>query len=230
MEDRPDAAGAEGGGSTFEHFPGAGEGVEGPAKAIRDLRASRQETVEHLVGAIEIHDPDAARHVGRIGSIAALLGAEIGLDPDRVTLLRAAAPMHDVGKIATPAGVLRKKGKLTPDERKRMELHTIVGHEILSGPGSELLEMAARIALTHHERFDGSGYPQGLSDEEIPLEGRIVAVADVFDALLSDRPYRPAFTVAEARALIVAERGTHFDPAVVDALMDNLDKALALRG
>ena len=111
-----------------------------------------------------------------------------------------------------------------------MQEHTTVGHEILAGSDSELLKMAADIALTHHEWFDGSGYPRGLKGEEIPIEGRIVAVADVFDALLSDRPYRPAMSLDEATELIVAERGAHFDPAVVDALLDNLDEAIRLRG
>jgi PAS domain S-box-containing protein len=197
--------------------------------AIRDLWASHQETVELLVSATEMYDPECGRHVSRMASIAALLGTKLGLDASRVLLLRAAAPLHDLGKIATPDSVLRKAGKLTPSERERMESHTIVGHEILANSESHLLEMAATIALTHHEWFDGSGYPQGLSKAEIPIEGRIVAVADVFDALLSDRPYRPALTVEEATKLIAGERGTHFDPDVVDALLDNLDEALALR-
>lgn len=189
-----------------------------------------QETAERLSGAIEMHDPGIGRHLIRMASTAALLGAKLGLDADRVALLRAAAPMHDVGKIATPDGVLRERGPLTPSERKRMEGHTTVGYEILAGARSELLSMAATIALTHHEWFDGSGYPRELSGEEIPLEGRIVAVADVFDALLSDRPYRPAMTIQQATKLIEEESGSHFDPAVVHALTGSLSEALALRG
>jgi putative two-component system response regulator len=197
---------------------------------IADLRASRQEAIERLVVAIEVHDPDTGRHVNRMATVAAFLGRKLGFDEGLVILLRAAAPMHDVGKIATPDGVLKKRGALTPSERKRMESHTSVGHRILAESGSELLKMAATIALTHHEWFDGSGYPNELSGDEIPLEGRIVAVADVFDALLSDRPYRPAFSLEETVKMIAAARGTHFDPEVVDALLDNLDEALALRG
>ena len=204
--------------------------IEAQRRAIGDLQASRQETVERLARAIEMHDLETGRHVHRMAAVAALLGSKLGLAPDRALLLRAAAPMHDVGKIATPDGVLRKQGRLTAEERQRMQAHTVVGHEILSDSESELLRMAAEIALTHHEWFDGSGYPQGLRGERIPLEGRIVAVADVFDALLSDRPYRPAMDVAGATELIASERGTHFDPRVVDALLDNLDEALALRG
>ena len=198
--------------------------------AIGELQASRQETAERLASAIELYNPEIGRHIDQQASIAALLGTKLGLHTHRVLLLRTAAPMHDIGKIATPDGVLRKRGKLTDSERERMESHTIVGHQILANSESELLRIAATIALTHHEWFDGSGYPQGLRGAEIPIEGRIVALADVLDALLSDRPYRPALAVEEARKLIASERGTHFDPEVVDALMDNLDEALELRG
>ncbi len=199
-------------------------------RAIEELRASQQEAIERLVRVFEMHDPETGRHIGRMASIAVLLGAKLGLDRRQVLLLRTAAPMHDIGKIAIPDGVLRRRGGLTESERERMESHTRAGHEILSGSESDLLKMAARIALTHHERFDGSGYPQGLRGDEIPIEGRIVAVADVFDALLSDRPHRPALSVEEATKTMVRERGTHFDPEMVDVLFDNIEEALALRG
>lgn len=198
-------------------------------RAIEELRASRQETVERLAKAIEMHDAETGQHVNRMASIAALLGDLLGLDRKQVLLLRAAAPMHDVGKIATPGDILQKPGPLTPAERTQMETHTTVGHQILDGSQSELLKLAATIALTHHERWDGNGYPQGLSGDDIPLEGRIVAVADVFDALLSDRCYRPALPVEEAVAVIGDGRATHFDPQVVDLLLDHLDEALSLR-
>jgi two-component system, response regulator RpfG len=188
-----------------------------------------QETAERLAGAIEMHDPGIDRHLIRMASTAALISVKLGFDADRVALLRAAAPMHDVGKIATPDGVLYKRGELTPSERERMEAHTIIGHQILADSRSDLLKMAATIALTHHERFDGSGYPQGLRSEEIPIAGRIAAVADVLDALLSDRPYRPAISAKEATELIASQRSTHFDPDVVDALLDNFYAILALR-
>jgi putative two-component system response regulator len=199
-------------------------------RAIEELRASQQEAVERLARGFEMHDPETGRHIGRMASIAVLLGVKLGLDRRQILLLRTAAPMHDIGKITTPDGVLRRRGKLTESERERMESHTKAGHEILSGSESDLLKMAAAIALTHHEWFDGSGYPQGLRGEEIPIAGRIVAVADVFDALLSNRPHRPGLSVEDATKQIVAERGTHFDPEVVDALLDNIDEALALRG
>jgi cyclic di-GMP phosphodiesterase len=199
-------------------------------KAIEELRVSRQETVERLARAIEMHDTETGRHVNRMASIAAFLGSRLGLRADRTLLLRAAAPMHDVGKIATPDEILRKPGPLTGEERKKMEEHTTVGHEILADSESELLRMAALIALTHHEWYDGRGYPRGLSGEDIPPEGRIVAVADVFDALLSDRCYRSAMSIDETAEIIEGERGTHFDPKVVDALLEHLDEALELRG
>lgn len=199
-------------------------------RAIEELTASRQETVERLAKALEMHDGETGRHVNRMAAVAAFLASQLGLDPDRVLLLRTAAPMHDVGKVATPDGVLRKQGPLTPAERVEMERHTTVGYEILADSESELLQLAATIALTHHERWDGAGYPRGLAGEEIPIEGRITAVADVFDALLSDRCYRAALSVNDAVEVLQEGRGTHFDPQVVDALLGHLDEALSLRG
>jgi PAS domain S-box-containing protein len=200
------------------------------AQAIEELRASRQETVERLARAIEMRDVETGEHVNRMASIAALLGSKLGLDRERVLLLRAAAPMHDVGKIATADEILLKPGALTAAERTEMERHTTVGHKILAGSDSELLQMAATIALGHHERWDGTGYPQGLSGEAIPLEARIVAVADVFDALLSDRCYRPGLPLEGVVTMIREGRGTHFDPRVADTLLANLDEALSCRG
>jgi putative two-component system response regulator len=199
------------------------------AEAIEDLRASRQETVERLALAIETKDVVTGLHVARMASISALLGARLGLDKDKTSLLRTAAPMHDVGKIAVPDEILRKPGPLTAAERSVMERHTTFGHQILAGSKSRLLRMAATIALTHHERWDGSGYPRGLAGEQIPIEGRIAAVADVFDALLSDRSYRSAMSRAEAVALIRDGRGIRFDPRVVDAFLDDVDEIIALR-
>jgi putative two-component system response regulator len=199
-------------------------------QAIDELRRSRQETVERLAKAIEMRDSETGEHVNRMALVASHLGRWLGLDPERVLLLRAAAPMHDVGKIATPDQVLQKRGPLTVEERAVMELHASVGHQILDGSDSELLRMAASIALTHHERWDGDGYPQGLVGEEIPIEGRIVAVADVFDALLSDRCYRPAMSLEEALTVMREGRGSHFDPRVVDVLLEHLEEVIALRG
>ncbi len=198
-------------------------------QAIDELRSSRLETVERLARAIEFHDSSTGAHVTRMAMITAFLGSQLKLDAEFVQLLREAAPMHDVGKIGTSEEILRKPGPLTAEERKEMERHTVVGHEILAGSQSELLQIAAAIALTHHEHYDGTGYPRGLAGEEIPLEGRISAVADVFDALLSDRCYRSALSVIDAVEVIRDGRGTHFDPQIVDLLINGLDEALSLR-
>jgi PAS domain S-box-containing protein len=206
------------------------QALDAQAQAIEELRSSRQETVEHLARAIESHDAETGAHVNRMATIAAFLGTQAGLDPEQVVLLRTAAPMHDVGKIATAGEILRKPGALTAAERAEMQRHTTVGHEILVDSDSSLLQMAARIALTHHEHYDGSGYPRGLAGEEIPIEGRIVAVADVFDAVLSNRCYRPSMSAQEAAQLIEDGKGTHFDPEVAQLLLDHLDEALSLRG
>jgi putative two-component system response regulator len=136
--------------------------------------------------------------------------------------------MHDVGKMGVPDAVLLKPGPLNPDERAEMERHATIGYQILSGSGAELLDLAAIIAWTHHEHFDGGGYPRGLAGDEIPLEGRIAAVADVFDALTNHRIYRPALPYAEAVATMRAERGSHFDPRALDALLSAKDEIRAI--
>jgi PAS domain S-box-containing protein len=199
-------------------------------QAIDELRLSRRETVERLTKAIELHDLSTGKHVDRMARVASFLGSQLGLDDERVHLLQLAAPMHDVGKIAIPSEILRKPGPLTPEEREEMKRHTTIGHEILANSESDLLRVAATIALTHHEHYDGSGYPQGLAGEEIPLEGRITAIADVFDALLSDRHYRSALAVEETVEVIKAGRGSQFDPRIVDLLLTHLDEALSVRG
>ncbi len=198
-------------------------------KAIEELRHSHLEAIEGLAKAIELHHSPTADHVKRMGTIAAFLGARLGLDLEQVQLLRAAAPMHDIGKVGTSAAILGKAGPLSEAERAEMERHTTVGHEIFANFESDLSRLAATIALTHHERYDGSGYPSGLAGEEIPLEGRIAAVADVFDALLSDRSYRPAMSVDQAVEVIREGRGTQFDPRVVDVLLGHLEDVLRLR-
>jgi putative two-component system response regulator len=199
-------------------------------QAIDELRSSHRETVDRFATAIELHDSSTGEHVGRMADIAALLAERMGLGPERVQQLRIAAPMHDVGKIAISDEILRKPGPLTPAERTEMQRHTMIGGEILGGSESSLLRVAASIALTHHECFDGSGYPHRLAGDDIPVEGRITALADVFDALLSDRCYRPAFTVAEAVDMIERGRGAQFDPEIADALLGDVDGALAVRG
>jgi PAS domain S-box-containing protein len=198
-------------------------------RLVYELQRSREETADRLSRALHFRDAASGEHVSRMAIVSAYLGERIGLAPDEVILLRAAAPMHDIGKIAIPDEILRKRGPLTAAERALMESHTTVGFEMLDGSASEVLRLGAKIALTHHERFDGTGYPRRLQGDEIPIEGRIAAVADVFDALLSPRPYRSAVGREEVRKVIAAGRGTAFDPTVVDALLDDFETALVMR-
>jgi putative two-component system response regulator len=188
-------------------------------RAVEELKRSEGETARRLAIAVEARDHETAEHIERVGDCSALVARELGLPAERCDLLRRASKLHDVGKIGVADGILLKPGPLDPDERREIERHAEIGHEILAGSGLDLLELAATIAWTHHERVDGSGYPRGLAGEEIPLEGRIVAVVDVFDALTSDRPYRRALPRAEAVAIICDGSGTQFDPAVVDAFL-----------
>ena len=205
-------------------------GVERTYKTVKFPLVDELQEIAAVCGrAIELNDSSTGDHVNRIGAVAAFLAGRLRLDPARVELLHAAVPMHDVGKIGIRDEILRKPGPLTAAERAEMQHHTLIGHELFSESKSELLRIAATIALTHHERFDGGGYPQGLAGEEIPLEGRITAVADVFDALLSDRCYRPAMSVDQTVALIREGRGSQFDPRIVDVLLGDLDAALSLR-
>jgi putative two-component system response regulator len=184
------------------------------------LRRAYVETVARLGRAIEYHDTETGEHVERAGEHARTIALAMGIEHERAELLRLASPLHDIGKIGIRTAILRKTGALSADERLEMERHTTLGHDLLAGSGNELLDLAATIAWTHHERWDGTGYPRRLAGEEIPLEGRIVAVADVFDALTSDRPYRAALTDADAHAEIMSLSGRGFDPAVVAAFVE----------
>ena len=184
----------------------------------RELDETQFEVLARLAIAAEFRDDDTGRHTQRVGELAARLGAALGLPSEEVELVRRAAPLHDVGKIAIPDEILRKPDKLTPAEMEVMKAHAAVGARILSGGRSPLVQTAERIARSHHERWDGTGYPDGLVGDAIPLEARLVAVADVLDALTHARPYRAAWAMADVLALIRAGAGTHFDPAVVEAL------------
>ncbi len=189
------------------------------------LRRTQEEAVRRLSAAAEYRDGATGSHIERVALHCDLIARRLGLDEAFCEAIRIASPLHDIGKIGIPDAVLLEPGPLDARERALIERHTEIGHRILSGSGSELLELAASIALTHHEHWDGSGYPAGLRGEEIPLEGRIAAVADVFDALTSDRVYRAAFDVGEALELLRAGRGSQFDPNVLDAFL-GLDEAL----
>jgi putative two-component system response regulator len=184
-------------------------------------------TLRRLSRAVEYHDSATGAHQERVGTHAAAIATALGWSQPAVDLLRVAAPLHDIGKIAIPDALLTKTGALTADERRIMERHTDVGRDLLGESGSELLELAAVVAWTHHERWDGRGYPRRLAGTAIPLAGRIVAVADVFDALTSDRPYRAAFTPDEAIEMVRAESGVGFDPDIVSVFMHSVDVVAA---
>jgi putative two-component system response regulator len=184
-----------------------------------ELEEARQEILDRLARAAEFRDDDTGQHTERVGWLAARLAQVLNVPDETVDLLRKAAPLHDIGKIGIPDSILLKSGRLTPTERALMETHTRIGARILSGSRYPILQMAEEIALTHHERWDGTGYPDGLRGQDVPLSGRIVAVADVFDSLTHLRPYKPAWTVQETIAEIRANAGRHFDPDVVEALL-----------
>jgi putative two-component system response regulator len=195
------------------------EDVTDRQRASQNVRLGQLEVLERLAVASEFRDDDTGQHTQRVGELAARLAQMLELPAEQVDVLRRAAPLHDVGKIAIPDAVLLKPGRLTPDEYAIMKTHTLVGARILSGGRSPLVQMAERIAHSHHERWDGGGYPEGLAGEQIPLEARIVAVVDVFDALSSDRPYRPAWPRDRVLAEIAQGVGTHFDPRVARAFL-----------
>ncbi len=193
-------------------------------RSRHDLHLAHGEMIRRLAFAAEFRDDETGRHTERMSRYCEFLGRRIGLDDERCELVRAASPLHDIGKIAVPDGILLKPGALTTEERSLMQRHAEIGNRLLRGSSSELLELAATIAWTHHERYDGSGYPRGLSGDRIPLEGRIASVADVFDALTTDRVYRPAFALDRALALMQAGRGTQFDPLILDLFLDCVDE------
>ena len=198
-------------------------------KTQEELRLSREETVQRLALAAEFRDTDTARHLQRMSRYAHLLASRYGLEPDRCELIRIASPMHDIGKIGTPDHILLKPGKFTPEEFAAITRHSEMGRHILDGSEAELLKLAAVIAWTHHEKFDGTGYPRGLAGDTIPLEGRIAAVADTFDALTTKRVYKPAFSIEQTLDIMRENRGKHFDPSLLDTFLDAIDEALAIK-
>lgn len=185
----------------------------------RELEAAQVEILDRLARAVEYRDDATGRHGAHVGELSALLAGELGQSDREVRLLRQAIPLHDVGKIAIPDAILLKQGRLTPTEYAVMQTHTTIGHAILVGSSHRLLQLAAEIALTHHERWDGTGYPHQVAGEAIPLAGRIAAVIDVFDALTHERPYKRAWSIEESVAEIARQAGQHFDPRVVEAFL-----------
>jgi putative two-component system response regulator len=181
----------------------------------KDLEEARIEILKRLALAADYRDDSTGQHIRRVGRLSALLAGSLELGDDEVELIRLAAPLHDVGKITVPDEILLKPGKLTAEEFELMKEHTSTGAKILSGSKFQLLRLAEVIALAHHEWWDGTGYPRGLNGEAIPLAGRIVGLADVYDALTHDRPYKKAWSVDESVAEIHRLSGTHFDPLIV---------------
>jgi len=187
----------------------------------RELEASRLEVLDRLALVAEFRDDDTNQHAQRVGRSAAAIAAALELALELPELLGPAAALHDIGKIAIPDSILRKPGPLTRDEFAVMQTHTTIGARMLAGSQFPVLQTASTIALTHHERFDGAGYPAGLAGTGIPIEGRIAAVADVYDALTSDRVYRPAFERAVALEMMREESGKQFDPVVLGVLLES---------
>jgi len=191
------------------------------------LRQAHLETILRLSVAAEYRDDDTGEHVRRISRTSAVLAERLGLPAERVELVRWASPMHDIGKIGVPDAVLLKPGPLDAEERRIVERHTTIGASILGEPTNELIALARDVALTHHERWDGAGYPAALGGEDIPLAGRIVCCADVFDALVCRRCYKEPYPLATALNVLRGESGAHFDPRVVEAFFEGLDDVLA---
>jgi len=198
-------------------------------KATSEIYSRERETIIRLARAAEFRDPDTGAHIQRMANYSRLIAANLDWDEERQEMMLQAAPMHDVGKLGTPDGILLKPARLTPEEFEIMKGHATIGWEILKDSSSPILQMAADIALSHHERFDGSGYPHGLSGETIPLAGRIVAVADVFDALTSERPYKKPWAISRSVDYLEQGRGSHFDPRCVDAFTKDWDAVLEIR-
>ena len=194
-----------------------------------ELHHTRLMVVQRLGQAAEYRDEETGNHILRMSHSCARIAREVGWSDAQCDLILNASPMHDIGKIGIPDAILLKRGKLDPDEWRIMQKHASIGATLLDGDDSDLLRMAREIALTHHEKWDGSGYPNGLAGEDIALAGRIAALADVFDALTSERPYKKAWSIEDAVSLIRDNRGSHFDPNLVDVFLSILPDILLIR-
>ena len=198
-------------------------------KATAQILEQERETIFCLARAAEYRDPETGAHILRMAHLSVHIANVMGLPAASCELLLDAAPMHDIGKVGIPDAILLKPGRLTPAEFAVMQQHATIGYEVLSGNKATRMQVAAEIAYTHHEKWDGSGYPRGLAGTDIPQFGRIVAVADVFDALTSERPYKKAWTLEEACSHLRNGSGHHFDPECVTAFFHDLDQVLAIR-
>jgi putative two-component system response regulator len=201
---------------------------EAVERATRKIVEREEETIQRLMRVAGFRDNETGNHVVRMGHYAALLGGLLGMSAAEQRLLLLATPMHDIGKVSTPDYILLKPGPLTPEEWVIMREHTTVGHAVLEGSSSRILQLAAEIALRHHERWDGTGYPGGLSGKTIPISARVAALCDVFDALLSVRPYKDAWSTDAAFAEIERSAGTHFDPAIAQVFLAARERVLSI--
>lgn len=198
-------------------------------RATADIIKREQETIFMLTRATEHRDKETKNHIVRMGHYARVLAHALGMPSDFQELILMAAPMHDVGKVAIPDRILLKEGKLTPDEWAVMKTHAQLGYDILKDTDSKLIHLGAEIAMTHHEKYDGSGYPNGTKGEGIPISGRICAIGDVFDALLSVRPYKPAWSLPDTIDTLKRGKGNHFDPVLIDKFLDVMPELQAVR-
>ena len=198
-------------------------------KATLEIRERERETILRLCKAADSRDPETGAHIVRMANYSRLIASNLNMPDSYQEMILEAAPMHDIGKVGIPDHILLKPGKLTVDEFSIMKTHASLGYQILAGSASETLQMGAEIALSHHEKFDGSGYPQGLVGSAIPLSARIVAVADVFDALTSERPYKRAWEIERAVDFLKEGSGQHFDPTCVHAFLSHFDQVLEIK-
>jgi len=198
-------------------------------KTVKELQEAYLDTINRLVLAAEYKDEDTGDHIVRMSRYSALIAEKMGMSHREVKDILYAAPMHDVGKIGISDSILLKQGKLTDDEFEMMKSHATIGYNIFVGTKAKILRTAQKIAILHHEKWNGRGYPQGVSGEQIAIEGRIVGLADVFDALTSKRPYKDPYPVEVAVDIIKKERGEHFDPDVTDVFMGNIDEMLRIK-
>ncbi|AKL96291.1 response regulator RpfG [Clostridium aceticum] len=199
------------------------------AERTRELKRSELEIARRLAIAGEFRDNDTGNHIVRVGKYAEILARVLGMEASYSHILLHAAPLHDIGKIGIPDNILLKPGKLTEEEWEIMKTHSDIGGEILSGGRSQLMKMAEVIAYTHHEKYDGSGYPKGLKGEEIPIEGRIVAICDFFDAVTTPRPYKHAWHIDAAVDEMLRLRGSHFEPRLLEVFMKILPQIIKIK-
>jgi putative two-component system response regulator len=196
---------------------------------VEEVKRTRLQVIQCLGRASEYKDNETGMHVMRMSHYSKIIALGYGFSPEKADILFHAAPMHDIGKIGIPDTIMLKPGKLTEEEFELMKTHPEIGAEILGDTESDLIDLAKSVAMTHHEKWDGSGYPKQLKGEEIPIHGRIVALSDVFDALTSVRPYKDAWAVDTTIEYIKTQKGKHFDPVLVDVLIKELDKIIEIK-